>query len=71
MGKILMIMGAILVVIGLVIQYAHNIPFLGKLPGNVVYERDNIKVYIPIATSILLSILLSLVLFLISRFRGH
>ena len=70
LGKILIIAGLVLVAIGLLVQYAEKIPFLGKLPGDFVYERGNVKIYFPLMTSILISILLSLILFLISRFKN-
>jgi len=69
-GKILIVAGLVLLAAGLFIQYAEKIPFLGKLPGDIVYQKGNVKVYIPITTSILISILLSLLLFFISRFRN-
>ncbi|HEY4654355.1 MAG TPA: DUF2905 domain-containing protein [Cyclobacteriaceae bacterium] len=69
-GKILIVAGLVLLAAGLIIQYAEKIPFLGKLPGDIVYQKGNVKVYIPITTSILISILLSLLLFFISRFRN-
>ena len=70
MGKVLIIFGIVLILAGLVIQYADRIPFLGKLPGDIVYERDNVKVYIPITTSIVVSIILSLLFYLIGKLRN-
>ena len=70
MGKILIIIGIALIIAGVVISYMDKIPLLGKLPGDFVFERGNVKIYIPIASSILISILLSLLFFLISRFRN-
>jgi hypothetical protein len=70
MGRILIIIGIVLVMAGLVIHFFDKIPFLGKLPGDISIERENFKVYFPIATSILLSILLSLILYFISKFRS-
>lgn len=68
-GKILIILGLILVATGLVVHYAERIPFLGKLPGDFAFEKGNVRIYIPLATSILISILLSLVLYIIGRLR--
>ena len=39
----------------------------GRLPGDIVIERENFRVYIPIATSIIVSVLLSLLLWLLNR----
>ena len=70
MGKILIIIGAVLILAGLLLQYGGRIPFLGKLPGDIVIDRPNFKMYFPLATSIVLSILISLILYLINRFRS-
>ena len=40
---------------------------LGRLPGDLVIERENFRLYIPIATSLLISLLLSLVLWFLNR----
>jgi hypothetical protein len=40
---------------------------LGRLPGDIVIDRDGFVLYLPITTSILVSLLLSLILWLVSR----
>ena len=70
MGKILIIIGAILVVAGVIIHYFNRIPFFGKLPGDFAFEKGNVKVYFPMATSIVVSLLLSLILYLINRYKN-
>lgn len=69
-GKLLVFLGAALLVIGLVLILLGrtNLP-LGRLPGDLLYRGKNTTVYFPLATSILLSVVLSLVLYLINRFR--
>jgi hypothetical protein len=69
LGKGLVILGAVLLAVGLVLLFSDKIPFLGKMPGDIVLRRKNVTFYFPLATSILLSILLSFILYLISRFR--
>ena len=69
MGKILIFIGIVLVVIGLMVQFADRIPFIGRLPGDIIIDRGNFKFYFPIATSILISLILSLVLYFIQWFR--
>jgi len=39
----------------------------GRLPGDIVIERDNLRVYIPLATSLLVSVIISLILWLANR----
>jgi uncharacterized protein HemY len=70
MGKILIIVGGILILAGLILQYSKHLPFIGRLPGDVVVERQSYKIYFPVATSILLSILLSVIVYLINKFRN-
>lgn len=63
MGKMLMIMGIVLLVVGLIWQ------FIGKLPGDIVFKKGNTTFYFPIVTSIVVSIVLSLIFYVIGRFR--
>lgn len=67
MGKFLIIAGIVLVIIGVAIQFAGKIPWLGRLPGDIRIERQNFSFYFPIATSILLSVLISLVVYLLNK----
>jgi hypothetical protein len=70
MGKFLIIVGSILILLGVLLTYAHKLPFLGKLPGDISIEKGNFKIYFPIATSILLSILISLIVYIYQRFKN-
>ena len=67
MGRILVVIGAVLLVVGLLVMFADRVPFLGKLPGDVVVRKKNFTFYFPIVTSILVSLVLTLVLSLWSR----
>ena len=67
MGRALLVMGAVLVVVGLVMTFAGRIPFLGRLPGDIRIQRDNVSCTIPLATSLLLSVLLTVVVNIILR----
>lgn len=68
-GKILMLIGGTLLVVGLILHYWGRFSWFGRLPGDIVIERENFRLYIPIATSILLSILLTFIVYLVNRFR--
>lgn len=70
MGRVLLIAGISLAIIGLIVMFAGKIPYLGKLPGDIVIKKKDFTIYFPLATSILLSLLLSLIVFIISRFKG-
>ncbi|HEY9489072.1 MAG TPA: DUF2905 domain-containing protein [Chryseosolibacter sp.] len=67
MGKFLIITGIILVITGIIIHFAPRLPFPGKLPGDIVIDRGNFKMYLPITTSILISLVLSLILYFINK----
>lgn len=69
MGKVLIVIGVVLVLVGIIITYSDRIPFLGKLPGDITIERDNFRLYFPLATSIILSIVISIILYLINRWK--
>jgi len=65
---ILIIAGLMLASIGVLWLVAPSIPWLGRLPGDVVIERPNLRVYIPLTTCILLSLLLTGVAWLVRYF---
>lgn len=56
-----------MVIAGAVIHFSVKLPFPGKLPGDIVIDRGNFKMYFPITTSILISLLISIILFLINK----
>ena len=60
-GRFLVIAGVVLVVLGALFLISDKLP-LGKLPGDIQIGTAKFKIYIPIATSILLSIVLTLIL---------
>jgi len=70
MGRILVVFGIVLAVIGVAVMLLGRtgLPF-GRLPGDIVYRGKNTTFYFPLATSILLSVVLSLLFFLIGRFK--
>jgi hypothetical protein len=67
-GKWLIAAGIIIAVVGVLVMLLGRVG-LFKLPGDLEFGSKNWRIYIPIASSILLSIILTLILWLISRFR--
>ena len=68
-GKTIVIIGAVLVLIGLVVWLAGDrFSWFGHLPGDIRVERKNMRFYAPITSMILLSIVLSLLLWLFRKF---
>ena len=66
MQRTLIIIGILILVAGLLWPWIGKIPF-GRLPGDIIISRPNVKIYIPIATMILVSIVISLILWLIRK----
>jgi hypothetical protein len=66
-GRLMIGVGVLLVVCGAVVLVAGRIPWLGRLPGDILVRRDHVTVYFPIVTSIVLSILLTVLLNLFWR----
>ena len=64
MGRILIILGVVLVVVGLLVNL--GLP-IGRLPGDISVRRGNVSFYFPLTTSIIASILLTLLLMFLSR----
>ncbi len=59
LGKILIVLGVVIAIVGLLVMLGGRIG-LGRLPGDIVYERDNVNIYVPIVTSIVLSIVVTI-----------
>lgn len=67
LGRMLVVMGVVIALLGVVLLFAGRVPGLGRLPGDIHVERGNWSLYFPLGTSIVLSVLLTLVLWLINR----
>jgi hypothetical protein len=66
MAKTLILIGIVIVAIGLVWLLAERLG-LGRLPGDIVIEREGMRIYIPLMTMLIVSVVLSLVMWLIHR----
>jgi DUF2905 family protein len=67
--RVLVIAGAALVLLGLVLWLVPGVGWLGRLPGDLRIERPNLRVYVPLTSSILVSLALSALFWLFSRLR--
>ena len=65
-AKFFLILGAVFFAIGLLLLVSPKIPWLGRLPGDILIRRKNFTFYFPLATSVILSIILTV---LINLFR--
>ena len=69
LGRILIVGGIVVAILGVVIVLAPNLPFLGRLPGDIRYENENVRILIPFGTMILVRIVATIVLNVIGRGR--
>jgi hypothetical protein len=68
-AKLLIIGGVVLVIIGILWQVGGRFLPLGRLPGDIVVEKENMRFYFPIVTCIVISIVLSLISYLFRLFK--
>jgi uncharacterized protein HemY len=66
MPKLLILLGIILIAVGVAWLIGERLG-LGRLPGDILIERGNFKLYIPIMTSIVVSVVLTAILWLLNR----
>lgn len=64
-GKMFIVIGVVLIVIGLLWS------LIGKIPGDFTFKKGSVTVYFPFMTSIIVSILLTLIFFIIGKFTGR
>ena len=69
MARFLIVLGLVILVVGLLWPYLSKLG-LGRLPGDIVIERENTRFYFPLVTCLLLSLLVSLVVWVIRLLRG-
>ncbi len=66
MGKLFVVLGIVLILVGLAFMFGDKIPYIGRLPGDIFIKKEKFSFYFPITTSILISIILTI---LFSIFR--
>ena len=68
-GKWIILAGGLIVLIGVIIYFFHDkLHWIGRLPGDIRVEKENVRFYFPITTMLLLSVLVTILLRLIKRF---
>jgi hypothetical protein len=60
LGKLLILLGVFIILVGVFLLVGEKIPWLGRLPGDIIIRKKNLTFYFPIVTSILISIILTL-----------
>ena len=66
-GRWMMLAGGALFVMGLLVWLGGRLSWFGNLPGDIVVKRDNLTLYMPLGTMLLLSVLLTIALNVIGR----
>jgi hypothetical protein len=67
LGKMFILLGVFIILIGLLLILGEKIPWVGRLPGDIIIRKKNFTFYFPIVTSILISILMTLLFALFRR----
>ncbi len=67
LGKLLIVFGVVLALVGGLLMLVGKVPFLGRLPGDIVVRRENWSIYFPLTTCIVISVLLTLLFSLFGR----
>ncbi len=60
LGKFLVLLGVFIILMGLLLMAGDKIPWLGRLPGDILIKKEKFTFYFPLTTSILISIILTL-----------
>jgi hypothetical protein len=67
LGKLLILVGVLIIVIGILFLIGDKIPWIGRLPGDIIVKREKFTFYFPLTTSILISIILTLLLWFLRK----
>ena len=67
LGKLFIVFGLILVLVGLLISFGAKLPWIGRLPGDIYIKKEHFSFFFPITTSIIISIILTLVIYFFRR----
>ena len=68
-AKLLIVGGVIMIAVGLLWQVGGRFLNLGRLPGDIMVEKENVRFYFPVVTCIVISVVLSLIMYVIRLFR--
>ncbi len=67
MGKMMMLFGVAIFLVGGLFVVVDKVPWIGKLPGDIYVQKNNFTFFLPITTCIIISLTLSLLLILLRR----
>ncbi|REJ84984.1 MAG: DUF2905 domain-containing protein [Bacteroidetes bacterium] len=68
-GKWIIALGIVIIAIGLIVYFFGNkFSWFGNLPGDIKIEKENIKIYFPLMSMIILSVVISILIYLFNKF---
>ena len=67
LGKMLILVGVFIILVGLFLLIGEKIPWVGRLPGDIIIRKKNFTFYFPLATCLLISIILTLLFWLFRK----
>ena len=69
LGRALILIGAVIAGCGVLLLLAPNVPWLGRLPGDILIRRDRVTLYVPLVSCLVVSLALTAIFWLVGRFR--
>jgi len=66
-GKMLVLMGIFLILLGIIMTVGINIPWIGRLPGDIVIKKEHFSFYFPLTSCIIISIILTPLFYLLRK----
>ena len=66
-GKFLIFIGLICIVAGVVLNWNIQIPWFGRLPGDILVKKENFSFYFPVTTCLIISVILTIVFYLLRK----
>jgi hydrogenase-4 membrane subunit HyfE len=66
-GKFLIVLGVIVIALGALLLISGKIPWIGRLPGDILIQKKNYTIYVPLATSIIISLIITFIFWLIGK----
>ena len=67
LGKVLILIGFSITVIGFIIMFSTKFSFFGNLIGDIKYQNKNMKIYFPFTSMIIVSVILSFIINILYR----
>ena len=67
LGKLLILLGVFIVLVGILLLIGEKVPWIGRLPGDLIIKKEKCTFYLPITTSILISIILTLLFWILRK----